>query len=248
MLAALAADRRITAIGLHIEGLRDVQAFARAAEIARANRTPVIALKTGRSEQGARVALSHTSSLAGMDTLYDAMFRRHGIARVDSITAFVEALKFLHHGGPLSDNRIVSMSCSGGEAALIADLAIGRKLRFPPFQPAAKAKVAATLNEYVAIDNPLDYHTFIWNQPEKLIATFSAVLESGYDVSALILDIPAKPGMRPDTWLVTARAMIAAHRATGARAAVIASLPECMPSDLAAIICRCRHMPDDRPR
>ncbi len=234
MLAALAADRRITAIGLHIEGLRDVQAFARAAEITRTNRTPVIALKTGRSEQGARTALSHTSSLAGMDSLYDAMFWRHGIARVDSITAFVEALKLLHHGGPLSDNRIVSMSCSGGEAALIADLAIGRKLRFPPFQADAKAKVAATLNEYVAIDNPLDYHTFIWNQPEKLVATFSAVLESGYDVSALILDVPTKHGMRPDTWLVTARAMIAAQRATGARAAVIASLPECMPSDLAA--------------
>ena len=65
MLEALSADERITAIGLHMEGLRDVAAFARAAEQARELRKPVIALKTGRSEQGAKVAMSHTSSLAG---------------------------------------------------------------------------------------------------------------------------------------------------------------------------------------
>ena len=56
MVEALAPDPRITAIGLHIEGLPDVAAFARAAQIARELRKPVIALKTGRSEQGAKVA------------------------------------------------------------------------------------------------------------------------------------------------------------------------------------------------
>ena len=68
--------------------------------IARDQRKPIIALKTGRSEQGAKVAMSHTSSLAGADTLYDALFDRYGIARMTSVTAFVETLKFLHHGGP----------------------------------------------------------------------------------------------------------------------------------------------------
>ena len=93
MLEALALDERITAIGLHIEGLKDIEAFARAAAIARDNRKPVIALKTGRSEQGAKVTMSHTSSLAGADTLYDALFDRYGIARMTSVTAFVETLE-----------------------------------------------------------------------------------------------------------------------------------------------------------
>ncbi len=137
---------------------------------------PVIALKTGRSEQGAKVAMSHTSSLAGADTLYDALFDRYGIARMTSVTAFVETLKFLHHGGPLRSNRIVSMSCSGGEAALVADMALEKKVIFPAFDDATRPKVAATLNEYVSIDNPLDYHTFIWNDEAKLTATFSSVL------------------------------------------------------------------------
>ncbi len=233
MLEALAQDDRITAIGLHIEGLKDVVAFARAAGLARQLKKPVIALKTGRSEQGAKVALSHTSSLAGADTFYDALFERYGIARMKSVTAFVETLKFLHHGGPLNDNRIVSMSCSGGEAALVADMALERAVSFPPFDPATKARVAATLNAYVTIENPLDYQTFIWNQEDQLTATFSAVLGGGYDAGMLILDTPSKPATNPATWLVTVKSYINAARATGARAVIAASLPECMPSDVA---------------
>jgi acetyl-CoA synthetase len=234
MVEALAADPRITAIGLHIEGLRDVAAFDRAARTARAARKPLVALKTGRSEQGARVTMSHTSSLSGSDALYSAFFARHGIAPVDTVSAFVETLKFLHFGGPIAGGRLVSMSCSGGEAALAADLALGRALSFPTFDPATRERVAATLNEFVSIDNPLDYHTFIWNQPEKLLATFSAVLDGGFDTAMLILDTPTSPHMKPDAWVATARALMEASRRTGARAAVVSSLPEGMPLALAA--------------
>jgi len=238
MVEAFAHDERITAIGLHIEGLTDVAAFARAAAIARDCRKPVIALKTGRSEQGAKVAMSHTSSLAGADTLYDALFDRYGIARMKSVSAFVENLKFLHHGGAIRDSRLVSMSCSGGEAALVADMAIEKRVSFPSFDTCTKPKVAATLNEYVTIDNPLDYHTFIWNQEDKLTATFSAVLGGGYDVAMLILDVPTNPKMNPAAWLTTARALTRAADATRARAAVVASLPEGMPLTLAAELAR----------
>jgi acetate---CoA ligase (ADP-forming) len=234
MLDAMAVDDRITAIGLHLEALKDPARFARAAEIARLSRKPVVALKTGRSEHGARVALSHTNSLAGSDSLYDALFERCGVARVHSITAFVETLKFLHHGGPLPDNRVVSMSCSGGEAALIADMAESRALRFPLFAEATKAKIAATLNDYVAIDNPLDYHTFIWNQEDKLIATFSAVLSGGFDIAMLILDVPTVAGIEASSWRVAALAFLKAQEQTGARAALVASLPECLAEDFAA--------------
>src|SRR5690606_519318 len=103
--------------------------------------------------------------------------------------------------------------------------AMGRNLRFPAFDGRTGPKVAATLNEYVSIDNPLDYHTFIWNQEDKLTATFSAVLAGGFDVAMLILDIPTSPAMKPDTWLVTARALRNAAEATKARCAMVASLP-----------------------
>lgn len=232
MVKELAANERITAIGLHIEGLKDVGAFARACETARALKKPVVVLKTGRSEQGAKVALSHTSSLAGADTLYDALFERLGVARMTSITAFVETLKFLHFGA-LQGGRLVSLSCSGGEAALAADMAVGRAISFPPFDPRTRSKVAGTLNEFVAIDNPLDYHTFIWNQEDKLTNTFTAVLSGGFDVGMLILDTPTQAHMNPDAWMKTARAFRMGSLINNARAAVVATLPECLPLSLA---------------
>ena len=233
LLDVLADDERITAIGLHIEGLRDPAAFAAAMVKARNHRKPVIALKTGRSEQGAKVAMSHTSSLAGSDSLYDALFERYGVARVTTITAFAETLKFLHHGGALPGRRCVSMSCSGGEAALVADLALDRKLSFPPFAADTAAKVAATLNAYVVIDNPLDYHTFIWGDRDKLTATFAAVLAGGFVAAMLILDTPTAPGINTAGWLLAIQAMIDAAALTGARSAVVATLPECLPESVA---------------
>ena len=231
---AFAEDPRISAIGLHIEGLRDPQAFAAAAARAQAAGKPVVALKTGRSPQGARIAMSHTASLAGEDRICEALFERYGVARVPTISALVETLKLLHFGGPTTGRRLVSLSCSGGEAALVADLAPAHGLSFPPFsEPAARA-VAATLNDLVHIDNPLDYHTFIWNQPQALEDTFAAAMAGGFDVSMLILDTPTHPAMKPDSWLVTARAWMAAQRRVGARAAVVATLPEGMPESLAA--------------
>ncbi len=233
LVESCARDPRITAIGLHIEGLRDVAAFARAAAVARELRKPIVVLKTGRSEQGARVTMSHTSSLSGADALYDALFRRYGVARVKSVSALVETLKFLHCGGAIADSRLVSMSCSGGEAALAADMALDRAVSFPPFTADTRERVAATLNEYVSVENPLDYHTFIWGQPEKLEATYSAVLAGGYDVAMLILDTPTHPATNPASWVVAARALVQAARNTGARAAVVATLHEGMPLDLA---------------
>ncbi|MBM4219458.1 MAG: acetate--CoA ligase family protein [Gammaproteobacteria bacterium] len=230
---ALAEDPRVTAIGMHIEGLRDIAAFARAAAVARERGKPLVALKTGRSPQGARIALSHTASLAGEDRLCDALFERYGIARVPTLTSLVETLKLLHFGGPMPGGRLLSLSCSGGEAALAADLALDLGLSFPPFPPAAAERVAATLNGLVNVDNPFDYHTFIWGQSEKLTRTFAAALGGGFDAAMLILDTPSHPAMEPDRWLLTARAFVAARRETATRAAVVASLPEGMPPDLA---------------
>jgi acetyl-CoA synthetase len=177
--------------------------------------------------------MSHTASLAGEDRLCDALFDRYGVARVATLTSLVETLKVLHYGGPLPGRRLLSLSCSGGEAALAADLALDRGLSFPPFPEAAAKNVAATLNELVTIDNPLDYHTFIWGQPEHLRNTFAAALGGGFDAGMLILDTPTHAAMRPDAWLVTARAFVEAQRESGARAAIVASLPEGMPPSLA---------------
>jgi acyl-CoA synthetase (NDP forming) len=233
-IEALATDERVTAIGLHIEGLGDIGAFERAAAAALAAGIPIVALKTGRSIKGAEIAMSHTASLAGPDGLYDALFERLGVARVHTIPELLEALKLLSVGGPLAGNRVCSMSCSGGEASLMADLADRHAVEFPPMTPDHRERVAATLNELVSVSNPLDYHTFIWGQEDQLAATFSAMMGGGYDLSMVILDFPRRDRCDDEDWWSTANAVVHAAQATGGRAAVLASMPECLPEDVGA--------------
>ena len=70
-IEALLEDERVTAIGLQLEGLSDVAAFSRVAIKALAKKVPIVLLKSGSSELGREIALSHTSSMVGADGLYD---------------------------------------------------------------------------------------------------------------------------------------------------------------------------------
>jgi acyl-CoA synthetase (NDP forming) len=235
-IEAVVTDQRVTAIGLHVEGLGDVGSFERAAAAARTAGIPIVALKTGRSTTGAAIALSHTASLAGPDGLYDALFERLGVARVHTVPELLETLKLLSVAGPLAGNRICSMSCSGGEASLMADLAEDRAVDFPPMAADHRERVAATLGDLVSVSNPLDYHTFIWGQEDKLATTFTAMMSGGYDLSMVVLDFPRRDRCNDEDWKSTANAVVRAAQTTGGRAAVLASMQECLPEDVGATL------------
>ncbi len=126
----LIEDDRVTAIGLHIEGIAGVARFEALALRARALAKPIAAIFVGGSEQARGAALSHTASIAGSDSAVAAFFARLGIPRLRSIPEFLETLKLLHVHGALPGRDLCSMSCSGGEAALMADAALGRGVRF----------------------------------------------------------------------------------------------------------------------
>ena len=147
-------DERVSAIGLHIEGLDDVAAFSAVALRALAQGVPLVALKAGSSALGASTTVSHTGSLAGPDALYDALFRRLGIARVSDPAGLLETLKLLHVSGALPGRRIVSASCSGGEASLVADLAQPRGLDMPAVPAPARAALHAALGDKVTRGQP----------------------------------------------------------------------------------------------
>ena len=151
---ALLDDTRITAIGLVLETLEDAPELAAVAARARARRIPLVTHKLGRSEQGARLTLTHTASLAGSKQSAAAFLQRIGIARTSSIPAFLETLKLLHTTGPLPGRSIASLSCSGGEAALMADALEGRRLQARALTPRQRDRIAATLNGLVNVSNP----------------------------------------------------------------------------------------------
>jgi acetyl-CoA synthetase len=230
-IAALAEDERVSAIGLYIEGLTDVAAFSRAAARALERGVPIVAIKSGSSETGARAAMSHTSALAGAEAFNDALFRRLGIVRVGSLHGFLETLKFLDLAGPLAGRRLGLMSCSGGEAALFADLAVARGFGFPPLEKARAESLRAQLPDFTTVANPLDYNTAIWGDAAALERCFATMLGNGFDLSVLVFDYPRTrvPGI--EAWDGALDAFVAAVTARGARAAVMSTIAELLPVD-----------------
>ena len=235
-IAALLDDPRITSIGLFIEAVRDAQHFAVVAQRARDQGVPIVALRTGRSEAGALIANSHTGSMAGRAAAYDALFARYGVATVRTPAELLESLKLLDRTGPLRGPRIVSLSCSGGEASLVADLGEGTGLIFEPFADEQRTRIEATLTELVSVSNPFDYHTFMWGDRTAMAATFTAVMDGPQDATMLVLDAPPGPGNDPSSWYVAADALADAVDSTGNCGIVVATLAECLNEPLRAHI------------
>ncbi len=236
-IEALAADTRVSAIGLHLEGLRDIAAFAHAARQAARRGIPIVVLKTGSSEIGAQLTCSHTMSLAGYDVRYGALFERLGIARVEDLGEFLETLKLLHACGPLPGPRLGAMACSGGDAALLADLGQRHGLIFPrPGEDVVKS-LAQTLGPLVPINNPLDYQTYIWGDVARLTDCFAAMMRAGNDASVIVLDFPAAAqGEAVPGWDEVVEGFIAAHEREGGAALVSSSMPELMPAPAARLL------------
>jgi acyl-CoA synthetase (NDP forming) len=236
-LSALAVaaleDPRVTAIGLHIEGFDDLETLEWLGNRARALKKPVIALKVGKSDAAQKATVSHTASLAGNDKVSSAVLARLGIGRVDTLPELIETLKLLHVAGPLETNEISSMSCSGGEASLIADAGVGRNVNFRELKDEQRAPLRDILGQMVTISNPLDYHTFVWGNLEKQTAAFATMMRGGYALNLIILDFPRIDRCDPADWTTTVDAVISARHKTGANAGVVASLGENMPEDVA---------------
>jgi len=226
MADALLDDDRITALGLHIEGIADRHKLEALARKARAKHIPIIALKVGKSQAAQEATMSHTASMAGSDESASALLKRFGIARLNSLGGFVEALKLAHHCGVLSSYEIASLSCSGGEASLVADAAHHTKLTFPPLQEGQKTALSAALGPLVHLSNPLDYQTYIWGDDEAMTATFSAMLRGPQALSLLVLDPPRIDRCDDAPWQPARDCLIKAVKQTSGKAVMISTLPE----------------------
>lgn len=229
----LLEDPRITALGLHIEGITDLPAFERLGEKARELGKPVVALKVGKSEAAQAAAISHTASLAGSDAGARALLSRLGFAQVDSVATLMETLKILHVTGGLKSPRIASASCSGGEASLMADLGEAAGIDFPPLNATQKQKLRDVLGAKIALANPLDYNTYIWGDEDALADCFAALLEGEAELGCVVLDYPRIDRFEAPDWDKVVNAIVRARAATGKPMAIVSLLNEGMPEPLA---------------
>ena len=228
----LCEREEVRAIGLHIEGLRDVPAFEQAALKALRRGVPIVALKTGKSAIGAKLTVSHTGSLSGADDLYDALFERLGIIRVTSPAQLLETLKLITVAGLPRGKRVAGLTCSGGGATMLADQAEKIGLDFPKPSSTATKALQAHLPFTATVSNPLDYTTPIWGLPEKTKPVFTALLSDDYDAAVILQDYPAT-GLDESKplYLNDAKAFIEVVAARGMPGAVCSTLPENLDED-----------------
>ena len=230
----LAASERVSAVGMVVESFADLRAWEGLAGRARQREVGLVALVLGRSGQARRAVVTHTASLAGDAEACAQFLCRNGIGQVASVDALLGALCLLHCGGPLDGTRLSSLSSSGGEAALIADAAVGRAVRFAELTAGQRADLHAALGDRVALANPLDYHTYAWGDPEAMTAAFTAMMHGPADLHLLFADLPRADRCADDDWTVAIEAFAGACAATGARGALVAAMAANLTGERAA--------------
>ncbi len=155
LLPALARDPQTRVVAAYLEGVVDGPEFVRVAgEVTRDK--PVVVLKAGRTEAGARAASSHTGALAGSDRAYDAAFRRAGVLRVATVEELLEASEALAEAPLPRGRRLGIVSNAGGPGILAADAATAAGLEVPSLAPATVAALAPRFSPAASLANPVD--------------------------------------------------------------------------------------------
>jgi acyl-CoA synthetase (NDP forming) len=171
----------VKVIMAYVEGVRNGPRFRAALELARRNRKPVVMMKVGRSETGAKAASSHTASLAGSDAIYDALFRQTGVYRATTTEEQIDVAYACMRGILPKSNRLGVVTLSGGAGVLICDAAERHGLDVAPMPEAAQAKLQALL-PFATVVNPVDTTAQALNDMSLLARNMEVILEDGgYD-------------------------------------------------------------------
>ena len=223
------ADPRVTALGVHIEGLGDPNEFLLLAQEAHAMGKGIVAIKVGASDQAQAATISHTASLAGSAAGASAIFERLGVAQVQDLTSFMDTMMVLHHVGPLNGDTVATISCSGGEASLMADLGQAVGVEFPDLIPNQRDALRDALGDKVALANPLDYHTYIWGDGAAMGKCYAAMMLGDQDATILVVDFPRADRCSQSAWDCVIEGVAYAHGQSDRVLILAASLAENMP-------------------
>ncbi|TFE42305.1 CoA-binding protein [Paraburkholderia dipogonis] len=185
----LVDDDATSVIALYMEGLRHPERFRLAAMRAAAAGKPIVVFKIGRSESGARSAISHTGALAGADRMYDALFQQLGVIRAEKFSDLLDIPAALAVRRPLSGKRVAILTSTGGAGTLVTDsLGMGGFDTPAPDEATATALRALQTGDYAVLDrNPIDV-TLAGLQPDLLRGAIRTLLASpGYDAVVVIV-------------------------------------------------------------
>lgn len=183
----LAGDDATRVIALYVETIRRPEKFRAAAMKAARAGKPVVAFKIGRSEAGARAAISHTGAMAGADRMYDAFFRQVGVIRARTFDELLDIPSALATGRRLAGKRVAILTSTGGAGTLVSDeLGMAGFEAPPPDGPTAEALRALQTGDHAVLDrNPIDV-TLAGLKPDLLKGAIR-VLQGSPSYDALVV-------------------------------------------------------------
>jgi len=185
----LADDPATKVIALYVETVRNPEKFRAACLKAARLGKPVVAFKIGRSEAGAKAAVSHTGALAGADRMYDALFKQVGVIRAQTFSDLLDIPAALATGRTLRGRRVAILTSTGGAGTLVSDdLGVsGFETPAPDDATAAALRALQTGSEAVLDRNPIDV-TLAGLRPDLLRGAINALLASPtYDALTIIV-------------------------------------------------------------
>lgn len=199
---AYALERPTTkAVALLLETVRSPEAFVTCLDEAKRRDVPLVVCKVGRHERSKALVTAHSGALAGDDGAYEALFDAFGVLRVDSLDEMADTLELLVAGRRAGRGGIATVHDSGGERALVADVAYERGVTFAPLQLKTVARLEKVLEPGLAAVNPLD----AWGSGNGYEAIFSESLKALLDddnIAAVALSVDLTPENSPETGYV----------------------------------------------
>lgn len=150
-----ADDAATRVILMYLESFGNPRNFTRIArEVTR--RTPILAVKAGRTRAGARAALSHTGALAGLDIATDALLTQCGVIRAETLEELFDLAAAFTHLAPPRDDRVAIVTNAGGPGIILADTCEAAGLRVTDLDPGTERRLAETLPAEASTRNPVD--------------------------------------------------------------------------------------------
>lgn len=151
-----ASVEEVGVIAAYVEGFKDAGKLKVALERALLARKPVVILKMGETESGARAAASHTGHLAGSDAVINGLFRQYGVIRVDDLDALLETANLLAKLPTDAGVRTVGYSTSGGTSALMAEAAAASGIDMPTLPVSVQDALHELIPANLKVANPID--------------------------------------------------------------------------------------------
>jgi acetyltransferase len=192
-LQYLLEDPEVRLVLGYLEDARDGAAFQAAARRALTLDKPLIILKAGRSEAGAKASVSHTGSLAGTDEVYQAVFSKNGVLRADSLDELFDLAILAQAPRRPRGRRVQVVSISGAAGILMADVGSPLGLEFPDLSPATKDELSKIMPAFASIANPMDVTAEAVARP-GLLTQAAEVILTDPNVENLVMFFGIVPG------------------------------------------------------